>query len=374
VIAAQSRGVETLPAWDNVVLLLFAGVLATLTYKYFENPMRHAAFLTRRKWGSIALGLSLVALTLAVTTYEGGRGSTIGFGSIAAATAGSRCSSPSSSLVDHLRSGTSAEKPSHALLSDGTTEPVLLIGDSTACTLLPGLQAAGPAYGIHFVNGAVIGCGIVSGEIAPYFAGNYNVVGYTKQCQGQANNVESQMLERYRPRLIVWGSTEERQSILVTTPSGKVVLQEGTPAWRTVMLHRMDARVQQFLSLGARVILVNEPAPVDVGLEPNPKEQDLGIVHMNQLLHQVAARHPGRVSVVDLSARVCPGGSPCPYLVPGFNPPLGTGTVYHCGTVASSVPCHDTVRPDGAHYFPAGSLWVAKWLVPRIAAALHGQA
>src|SRR6185437_16378907 len=33
-IAAQSRGVTSLPVWSSILLLLFAGVLATLTY-YF---------------------------------------------------------------------------------------------------------------------------------------------------------------------------------------------------------------------------------------------------------------------------------------------------------------------------------------------------
>ena len=37
-IAAQSRGVTTLPAWDNVLLLLLAGLLAALTYRFVENP------------------------------------------------------------------------------------------------------------------------------------------------------------------------------------------------------------------------------------------------------------------------------------------------------------------------------------------------
>ena len=36
-IAAQSRGVASLPVWDNIVLLLVAGVLATLTYYLFET-------------------------------------------------------------------------------------------------------------------------------------------------------------------------------------------------------------------------------------------------------------------------------------------------------------------------------------------------
>ncbi len=64
---------------------------------------------------------------------------------------------------------------------------------------------------------------------------------------------------------------------------------------------------------------------------------------MNAMLRQVAARYPGHVGVLDLSARVCPTGPPCPYEERGL-----------------------VVRPDDAHYGPAGSLWVATWLVPRI--------
>jgi hypothetical protein len=29
----------------------------------------------------------------------------------------------------------------------------------------------------------------------------------------------------------------------------------------------------------------------------------------------------------------------------------------------------NAIRPDGVHYLPSGSLWVARWLVPQIAAA-----
>ncbi len=69
-IAAQSRGVTSLPVWDNILLLLVAGVLATLTYYFFENPIRHSRFLGRRRWASLVMGLCLIAATLAVTTYE----------------------------------------------------------------------------------------------------------------------------------------------------------------------------------------------------------------------------------------------------------------------------------------------------------------
>ena len=59
-----------LPVWDNVLLLLLAGVVATLTYYLFENPIRHSRLLARRKWASLLMGLCLIVATLAVTTYE----------------------------------------------------------------------------------------------------------------------------------------------------------------------------------------------------------------------------------------------------------------------------------------------------------------
>ena len=60
----------TLPVWDNVLLLLVAGVLATLTYYFFENPIRHSRFLGKRRWASLVMGLCLIAATLAVTTWS----------------------------------------------------------------------------------------------------------------------------------------------------------------------------------------------------------------------------------------------------------------------------------------------------------------
>ena len=79
---------------------------------------------------------------------------------------------------------------------------------------------------------------------------------------------------------------------------------------------------------------------------------------MNALLREVAARHPHQVAVVDLSARVCPSGPACPYVVKGFDPTLTSAA--------------QTLRPDGFHYPASGALWVAQWLVPRLAASAKG--
>ncbi len=184
-IAAQRRGVATLPVWDDVLLLIGAGVLASLTYRFIEDPIRHAKFLVRRKWTSLLMGLCLIIATLAVTTYEQRR-PTINLGPIAEATSGSDCRSPSPSAVAHQRS--TYAPGSSDTGSKSELKSVVVVGDSTACSLLIGLQAVGPSYGMQFENGAVIGCGIVSGVIAPYYLDDHNVVAYTTLCQGQANS------------------------------------------------------------------------------------------------------------------------------------------------------------------------------------------
>ena len=69
-IAAQRRGVATLPVWDDVLLLIGAGILASPTYRFIEDPIRHARYLTSRRWASLALGVCLIAATFAVATVE----------------------------------------------------------------------------------------------------------------------------------------------------------------------------------------------------------------------------------------------------------------------------------------------------------------
>ena len=126
--------------------------------------------------------------------------------------------------------------------------------------MLPGLQAVGPSYGLKFENGAVVGCGIVSGTLAPArYVDGVNLNAGSSQCQGKANRAETLGIERYRPSLIVWGSTDEKNSIVVSTPHGSQVLPSGSSEWRSVMLQRINERVEKFLATGARVILLAEP-------------------------------------------------------------------------------------------------------------------
>ena len=157
------------------------------------------------------------------------------------------------------------------------------------------------------------------------------------------------------------------------TATGSKVLDSGSREWRKVMSERIEARVQEFLATGAKVILLSEPPQVHYIEGANsesigallknpavhgggrPNAEDLAYQQMNALLREVEAKHPDTVAVVNLESRVCPSGPPCAYVVDGFNP-----------TPSSA---QQVLRPDGVHYLPAGSLWVAKWLVPQISIA-----
>jgi peptidoglycan/LPS O-acetylase OafA/YrhL len=353
-IAAQSRGVTSLPAWESILLLLFAGVIATLTYYLFENPIRHSRYLAQRRWASLTMGLCLIAATLAVTTYEQRR-PTVDLG-ILAGTSGSNCDNFLSE-GSHLRS-TYLSDHHDASEPLGSGQSVVVIGDSTACTLLPGLAAVGPSYGLQIHTGAVLGCGIVSGQLAPFYVGGLNVSAGTAKCQSEADSTESAAIKRFKPRIIVWGSTDERNSV-VANGAGSEVVASGSRQWQTVMLDRLNSRVERLLDTGAKVILVLEPAAWH--RTPGVDSDDLAYQHMNALLQKVAEQHPNEVGVVNLQPRVCPSGPPCAYVVPSFNPTSSRdASSFTCGPVTSPVPCGQTLRPDGIHYTQTSSLWVAQ--------------
>ena len=347
IIAAEYYGKASLGAGDNAALMLVALALAAGTYLVVENPVRRSRYLITRPLATGAMACCLVAASLAVTTFGLRHSKPGAIAAVETAASGSTCPTPSEAEVDAVRSDyPSGQSAPNTTIGNG--DRLLLVGDSTACTLLPGLMAVGQDYGVKVFNGGVIGCGIVSGTIAPYYYANRNLVAYTKSCQSRARQAEDAAIRRGRPSIILWASTEETSSIVADTGTGSTVLVVGTPRWDVVMRRRIEARVHQFVTTGAKVILVLEPPPLDSGNPSQPTARDVNYSVMNELLRQVAAKNPGHVGVVNLEELLCPSGPPCPGAVDGI-----------------------AVRGDGIHYLPPESVWVARWLVPQVLSAAH---
>ena len=334
----------SLPVADNLLWLLLALALAIGTYLLLENPVRHAKALVNRRWASIVLGGCLIASSAGLSAAVASQQHLSFANELQFLSAGSRCPSPAPSQVASLRHSYVRSGGSNSIPAVQTR--IAVMGDSTACTLIPALQAVAPSFGARIENGAVTGCGIVSDQTAPVYLEGVNLTERTNTCQGKVTAAESPILGHGHPSIIIWDSEFERSSITVNTAQGPVVLQAWTPRWTSVMLARINRRLGQFISTGAKVVVMLEPPFVNAGGPTRPTTSDRSFERLNRMLTSVARNHPSDVTTVNLATLVCPAGPPCPFTVSGLIP-----------------------RPDGDHYGTAGSLWVAAWLLPRILAA-----
>jgi peptidoglycan/LPS O-acetylase OafA/YrhL len=337
-LAAERSPSGSLSVPAALLWVLVSLGLAIITYLLIENPIRHNAFLRMRRWASLGLGACLIASTLAVATVELHlhEAAALATPGLATLSTGAACPAP-----------TSQER--HALMGVGpgasrhVAARVLLIGDSTACSLLPGLEAVAAPQGVQIEDGAVIGCGIVSGQIAPQIVNGVDVNRATSVCSSRAAAVEDGAVRMGRPNVVIWASTWERQSLVAGRGAGQKVLALGSPQWYSYLTRRIDQRVTQLTSTGATVVMLTQPPFVPLGAHAaGPSAQDEAFERLNTLLTGLVAQLP-HAKVVDLASRVCPSGPPCPLTV-------------------------DTVlaRGDGAHYSAEGGLWVARWLLPQL--------
>jgi len=349
VIAAEHEGAGSLPFVQNIPWVILSVVLAVATYRLLENPIRHSRFFSARLPLTLALGAVLVVSSLGFSAIVAVLNPLTSAAQLEQAASGTRCLVPSMHLVTNLRD-TYLNGPHQTLPTPGT-KPVRIdvIGDSTACTILPGLMAVAPSFGAQVGNGAVDGCGIVSGRIAPIYVNGVDVERLTGSCQAEALSAETASINAQDPNVIVWMSSWERQSIVSTGTGGNRILLSGTPQWRKEMFSRIDARITSLTSTGAKVVFVLSPPRAYPGSTQQSMADAAKTARLNSLLREVATRHSGRVGVVDLSPRVCPTGPPCPGTIAGIN-----------------------VRVDRDHYGDAGSLFAGSWLFPRILQTASG--
>ncbi len=118
------------------------------------------------------------------------------------------------------------------LSSVAASQRVLLIGDSTACSLWPGLHAVGDRQGVSTDQGSVFGCGIAIDEFTS--TRNEAVTPNTSRCGPFLDWAIPHALARARPTVVIWMSVWEKSDLVV---DGRTIVAE-TPEWETEIMAR----------------------------------------------------------------------------------------------------------------------------------------
>ncbi len=292
-MAAQHSRTGTLSVWDSLWWLLVSLGLAIVTYLLLENPIRHSRPLITRRWASLVLGGCLIASSLTVATVElhlhdTGTLATPGLASLATS---DPCPPPSQAELSGLLG--SGPAPSHRVVAR-----ILLVGDSTACTMVPGLEAVGAPAGVRIENAAVIGCGVVNGS-------SHAVPG------AESRRREARALRSGRPNIVLWASAWERTSLVVGSGGHEKVLTAGSPQWYAVMRKRMHQRVRAVRSHRCDRRYA-DPAPVcRLRKSARPDHAGQGLRAPEHLVDRI--RSADATCQVDQSRRIClPLGAPLP--------------------------------------------------------------
>jgi hypothetical protein len=221
---------------------------------------------------------------------------------------------------------------------------LLLVGDSTAASLEPGLESEAARRNLTFFAAPVAGCGVIEGTI---LGDDGRPIEYTRGCDELIVERQQTWIDRARPGLVLWLSSWESADRIVDGETMKL----GTESGDRLLQRLFDEAVGRLTATGARVVMLTLPPPAATERFGEPKPAELERTAMlNDVLRRYAATHARTTLLIDLAEIVCPLGPPCPAEVDGV-----------------------VLRPkDGRHFDGDGSNWVASHLLDRLFEVLAG--
>ena len=287
---ASATGTDGAPLLALRVAVTIA--LASLSYRYFEQPIRRGRWLPGFQiWRAAPVALALVAAALVAVTQN----------LVVPRT------------VQHPLLGGSPMPPSES--AGGAPLPrVIVFGDSVASTLGQGLERWGRHSRRASVwNLASYGCGLTHGAGA---IDNVSAQGAAERC-GRGADWWRIQLDAFRPEtvFVMAGLWDLRDRKL---PQWTQVRAPGDPIFDAWLLGELETAVDTLAAGGARILWLTYPcispdpgAGIVLGpLGDTAALDPARLAHLNRvLLPELARRRPGRFEIFDLAERVCPGGA-----------------------------------------------------------------
>ncbi len=242
--------------------------LATASFVLLERPVRTGW--PRPRWSWVAVPATAIAVVLTITLVV-----------------------PTVQAPFALAQMDARERDASTAAA-GPTGPrrVVVIGDSVAYTLFPGLQEHERASNLYFLTAAQTGCPL---DIAATAYGPADApqpsVGLPSYCQWPT--IWPAMIARTRPDVVValWGLWD-----LFDHEVDGAWLTVGTPAWATHMEQTLERALAVVTARGARLVVLTTPYLYTVAQHR--------VIALNRVYRTVAARHPGQLTVVDIEPAV----------------------------------------------------------------------
>ena len=298
--------------------------VSTVSYALVERPVRHGVW---RGWTvRFATPAAPTALAVAVVVATSGAAAPA-FRDVQA----SDLEPPQPVAARRADAATTAEKPLR----------VMLVGDSVADSLGPGLERVAREHDFVLWNASVPGCGIAT-DVGDRWFGEWR--GVEPRClPGWRERWPAQLAE-FRPHVVV--ALFGAQDAFDRRIDGHVVAFDA-PEGEALAREELGAALDTLSSTGARVILLTTPYyrlgwPQRVELKRSPLHEPW-VDRYNAIQRDVAATRDEAVEVVDLNAFLDPGG-----------------------TWTDTVDGMKVRSYDRSHLSPLGARVVARWLLPEI--------
>jgi hypothetical protein len=312
--------------------------LATASFYLVEQPIRRGAL--RRRWAFtlapsvfVATGAVVIVATAGATAppayLQGGPDSLL-------------TSAPSGQIPAAPPPGPAPEAGIAAPPGAAPARRVVLVGDSLAESLLPGLKEAAIEHGVDLFPASVSGCGVIGGQPVDLAGVTYK---WSDDCENAIPKYQTQRIAQFRPDVVMWLSGWDRTERVV---GGKRVSPR-TIEGREAFLGLIDEAATRLTATGARLVMLTVAPAAPSEEYPDPPHDD-SFVQMNRLIREYGRRHPDRVAIVDMDKLLCPNGQPCPESVGGIRPRYR----------------------DGNHFEDDTAGWVARQIMPQVIAAGPG--
>ena len=287
--------------------------VATISYYCLERPIRSGTFF-RQMRARIATPIAVIATVTAV------------FAVTALPATAAPLDAPKPAPAPTYNAGSHVVPVAGLAKYARSPVRVLIVGDSVALTLGLGLYLGESPYHLNIYDEGILGCGVAVGPNyinhgvvtasgppcttdpssyqCPVFAGSHFV-----PCQSWTS-AWSDWIKELRPNVVVLlaGRWEMVDRI---APSGQLT-NILNPAYAQYIKQQLELAVHIATAGGAKLVLETSPC-FSSGEQPDgapwPEDSQGRLDAYNDLVRQVGEEFPASVTVQDLDAVVCPGGT-----------------------------------------------------------------